>query len=178
MDSLAQIVGGAFGITTGKKEFDHGSLQIREKTLVIQNVIYPIANISRIEVSQVKEPFPIFLAGLLAWGGSLVLSIVAAWLGVIVIAGALIALWLRYASAETKYALAIQMNGKAEALVLNRDREFLMTISTQLYEVIELEKSVNTTFNIDQKVRIDQITGSTVSVAGYRAEGVSRVQAV
>ena len=61
------------------------------------------------------------------------------------------------------------------AVVASNDVAFLKAIALELYEVIELEKASNTSFNIDQRVMIDNLTGSTLKVTGIKGDIVNHV---
>jgi hypothetical protein len=159
-----------------KKQFDHGVLKIRENTLVIGDAIYPIANISTINVLERKGvPLVVWIylgLGLLLFLTPLRIAAFAFWF-------LALAAFIRYmiTRPSTQYLLAIQMNGGNVANVASNNEEFLKAIALELYEVIELEVASNTTFNIDQRVRIDAITGSTVGITGIRGDIVNNVQA-
>lgn len=161
-----------------KREYDHGSLKIRENTLVIGNSIYPISNISTIVVTDLRNPIPVIVWVILATGGLFLL------MGKMILALPLIALagyaiYLNWkATSPADYALSVQMNSGNTALVLNNDIDFLKAIALELYEVIELERPSSTTFNIDQKVRINRITGSKVAVTGIQGDIVNNVEAL
>jgi hypothetical protein len=62
------------------------------------------------------------------------------------------------------YALNVRMNGANTAAVLSNEKAFLQSIAEEMYAVIELGKRSSTIFNIDQRVRIDSVTGSTGNV--------------
>ena len=168
------------GSQSDETEHDHGLLRIRANTLVIANSIYPITNISRVTLSDLRRPIPLFVwimlgAGVLGllMGGSMAL------LGFLLIAAAgyLIFLNLKSRSAAD-YALSVQMNSGSTAVIMNNDGDFLKAIALELYEVIELEKASNTTFNIDQKVMVDSITGSTVRISGIQGDIVNNVASI
>jgi hypothetical protein len=162
-----------------RTEYEHGSLRIREKTLVIGNSIYPIANISTVTFSDLRTPFPriVWITLML---GVLCLPIegTARYAGVLLLVacGYLYMLHVNSRSAAD-FALSVRMNGGNTALVVSNDEDFLKAIALELYEVIELEKVSNTTFNIDQKVMIDNITRSTVRIAAFEGDIVNNVPA-
>jgi hypothetical protein len=160
-----------------KTEYDHGSLRIRANTLVIGNSIYPIANISRVTLSDLRRPIPVIVWIMLGVGiiGMLMRGSMAL-IGFLMVAAAGYLIFLNLKSrAAADYALSVQMNSGNTAVIMNNDGDFLTAIALELYEVIELEKASNTTFNIDQKVMIDNITGSPVRITGIHGDIVNNV---
>jgi hypothetical protein len=172
--AVAELLGSS---DPGKKQFDHGVLKIRENTLVIGDAIYPIANVSTINILE-RKGVPLVVWIYLGLGALVFLS---PWLRIAAFGFWFLALvaFVRYmiTRPSTQYLLAIQMNGGNVANVASDNEEFLKAIALELYEVIELEIASNTTFNIDQRVRIDAITGSTVGITGIRGDIVNNVQA-
>jgi hypothetical protein len=159
-----------------KTEYDHGSLRIRANTLVIDNAIYPIANISRISFSDLRTPVPPYTWIMLGVGVFCLLIPAARVFGVLMVLGAGYLLFQNLTGrADADYSLAVQMNSGNTALILGDDMDFLKAIALELYEVIELEKASNTTFNISQKVMIDSITGSPFSINGIHGDLVDHV---
>ena len=164
------------GSSDSKREYDHGSLKIRANTLVIGDAIYPIANISTISLWERKGvPLIVWISlglGLLLMPTNGRLLGFGLWL----YAGLI---WVRYflSRPSSRYALAIHMNGGNTASIASDNGDFLKAIALELYEVIELEVPSNTTFNIDQSVRIDNVTGSTVGITGIQGDIVNNVQA-
>jgi hypothetical protein len=163
-----------------RREFDHGELRIRSNTLVIGNSIYPIDNISTITFSDLRKPVPpivwvilgvgvlcMFMGRLMAFFGFLLVAI----------AGYLLYLnWMSRSAAD--YSLTVHMNGGNNAVVLGNNGGFLKAIALELYEVIELDKASNTTFNIDRSIKIDNITGSVVPVGGVNGDIVNNVSGI
>ncbi|HEU4885028.1 MAG TPA: DUF6232 family protein [Longimicrobium sp.] len=160
-----------------KTEYDHGSLRIREKTLVIGNSIYPISNISTVSFSDLRTPVPNIVWLLLALGvACLPMGAVVRGIGFLLLIGAVYFFMVYFNSkSDADFALSVRMNGGNTVLVTSDDGAFLKAIALELYEVIELEKASNTTFNIDQKVMIDSITGATVRIAGMQGDIVNNV---
>lgn len=177
--AAAQAVAQSQGAPSGKTEYDHGLLQIREKTLVIGNAIYSIANISRIIFSDLRNPVPTFVWVMLAIGVIMVLTVVGAGLGILLIAIACYLLYLNYKSrSAADYALSFQMNSGSREVIMSNDGSFLKAIAVELYEVIELEKSSNVVYNIDQRTRIDNVTNSSVRITGVQGEIVDNVRGI
>lgn len=160
-----------------KTEHDHGSLQLRANTLVIGNSIYPVANISTITFSDLRNPVPLFVwimlgAGVLGifMGDSMAL------IGFLLVVGAITLLYLNWkARSAADYALTIQMNSGKAAVVMSNDGSFLKAIALDLYGVIEFERPTNSTYNIDQSVRIDSMSGSTLGITGIQGDIVNAV---
>lgn len=173
LGAVAELLGSS---DPKKKQFDHGVLKIRENTLVIGDAIYPIANISAINLLERKGvPMMVWIylgLGVLMFFSPLPVAAFGFWL-----AALFVFVMYLFTRPSTRYLLAIQMNGGSVANVANDNEEFLKAIALELYEVIELEVASNTTFNIDQRVRIDAITGSTVGITGIRGDIVNNVQA-
>lgn len=161
-----------------KTEHDHGSLQIRANTLVIGNSIYPVANISAITFSDLRNPVPLFVWIMLGAGVlGIVMGDTMALLGLALLAAAAWLLYLnRTARSAADYSLTIQMNSGRTAVVMSDDGNFLKAIALDLYGVIEFERPTNSTYNIDQSVRIDSMSGSTVGITGIRGDIVNAVQ--
>lgn len=161
-----------------KIQYDHGLLRIRENTLVIGNSIYPIANISTITFADLRTPKPrivwiTFVLGLICLPFEEIAVV-----GLILVCIAIyLAMVHENSRSAADFALSIRMNAGNTAVVSSNDGKFLKAIALELYEVIELEKPSNTTFNIDQKVRIDNITGSTLRITGIQGDIVNNVPA-
>ncbi|HEY0020478.1 MAG TPA: DUF6232 family protein [Longimicrobium sp.] len=159
-----------------KNQYDHGLLRIRENTLVIGNSIFSISNISRVSLWDLRKPVPTYVWVMLGAGIVCLLTVIGAGVGILLIAAACYLIYLNWKSrSAADFALAIHMNSGGTTTVLNNDERFLKAIALQLYAVIELEKASNTTFNIDQKVMIDNITGSTVGITGIHGDIVNNV---
>jgi hypothetical protein len=176
-DTMSTLAAAALlGSSDSKREYDHGSLKIRANTLVIGDAIYPIANISTVSLRE-RKGVPLIVWILLALG-ILLLPTEGQFLGFGLWLFAA-AVWIRYLlmRPSTRYLLAIHMNGGNTALVASDNGDFLKAIALELYEVIELEVPSNTTFNIDQSVRIDNLTGSTVGITGIQGNIVNNVPA-
>lgn len=171
--AAAEMAGSA---PSDKREFDHGELRIRAHTLVMGNSIYPIENISTVTLSDLRKPVPVIVWIILVVGVVCTLTGVLALLGIPLVLFAGYLLYLNWKSkAAADFSLAIQMNGGNNAEVMSNDEGFLKSIALELYEVIELDKVSNTTFNIDRSVKIDNITGSVVPVGGVRGDIVNNV---
>lgn len=163
-----------------KLEYDHGTLRIREKTLVIGNSIFPISNISSVNFADLRTPIPAYVWVMLALGvvGMVIgrLSGSIAFIALLLFTGACYLLFQNWTSrSNVDYALSVRMNGGNTAVVTSNDGPFLKAIELELYEVIELERASNTTFNLDQKVMVDTITGSTVNVTGIHGDIANNV---
>lgn len=162
---------------TAKHEFDHGSLVVRANTLVVGNAIYPIANISTITFSDLRTPVPRFVW--ITLGVGVVFMFLFPPLGFLLVAFAGWLLYLNWKSkAAADYSLTIKMNAGNTAVILGNNGDFLKAIALELYDVIELEIRSSATFNIDQSVKIDNITGSAVAVGGVRGDIVNNVQRI
>jgi hypothetical protein len=161
-----------------RKQFDHGSLKIRENTLVIGDAIYPVSSISSINVWE-RKGVPLLVWILLGLGFLMLLlpspmRYLSSFFWFLAFTSFVAYLWMR---PSTRYSLAVHMNGGNTAQVASDDEAFLKAVALELYEVIELEVPSNTTFNIEQSVRIDSVTGSTVGVSGIHGDIVNNVQA-
>jgi len=160
-----------------KREFDHGSLMIRNKTLVIGNAIYPVANISTVMLSDLRKPVPMIVWLALVVG--IISLVIFPPLGMLFLVGAAYLYSLHWKSKSVAdFSLGIQMNGGNTAVVLSNHEDFLKAIAVELYEVIELEAPSHTIFNIDKSVKIDRITGSTVAVGSVRGDILNNVQGI
>jgi hypothetical protein len=163
-----------------KKHYDHGLLRIRENTLVIANSIFPIENISTITFSDLRTSVPRIVWVMLILGViCLPVGDAATAVGcLLLIAAGYFYMLYDNSKSAADFALSVRMNGGNVVEVASDDEEFLKAIALELYEVIELEKASNTTFNIDQKVMIDNITGSTVGITGIHGDIVNNVSTV
>jgi hypothetical protein len=177
MSSLPAVAERIAQAQPDRNEYDHGSLRIRAKTLVIGNSIYPIENIARITFSDLRRPIPQYVWIMLAFcvvclplgGGATAVGVL-----LVALAGYLVyQTWLSRSAAD--YSLAIQMNSGNTAMVMSNKGDFLKAIALELYEVIELNKPSNTTFNIDQKLMIDNATGTTIRITGIQGDIVNNV---
>lgn len=179
MSTLAPAVPLPAQPSSEKLEYDHGSLLIRENTLVIGNSIYPIANISTVTFSDLRTPVPKIVWILLAFGViCLPMGESATIVGFLLLIGAIYFYMLYFnTKSAADFVLTVRTNGGNAALVPSNDEDFLKAIALELYEVIELERASNTTFNIDQRVRIDRITKSRVKITGIEGDIADNVSA-
>lgn len=180
MSSIATALGSLAGQSSPDKlEYNHGSLQIRARTIVIGNSIYPIGNISTITFSDLRTPVPLIVWLMLGIGGICLFGDGAARLiGMLMVIAAIYCYMLHFnAKSEADYSLALHMNGGNTAVLMSNNGDFLKAIALELYEVVELEQPSNTTFNLDQSIKIDNITGSAVAVGSVRGDIVNNVLA-
>ncbi|HEX6037069.1 DUF6232 family protein [Longimicrobium sp.] len=178
MSTIADAVSQLFGGDKSTR-YDHGELKIRANTLVIGDAVYPLRNISTVKLEDLRRPIPLYV-----WiMGGLGLFLVMTGFPGFLIGGMLLAVaitaafktWMLRSAAD--YSLDVRMNGANTAAVLNDDPDFLKSIALELYEVIELERASNTTFNIDQRVVIDTVTGSTIGITGVQGDLVEQIPA-
>lgn len=161
-----------------KNQYDHGELRIRSNTLVMGNSIFMIANIARISLWDLRKPVPTFVWVMLGVGVLLLVTVIGAAMGILMIAFACYLIYLNWKSrSAADFALALHLNSGGTTTILSDDESFLKAIALELYAVVELQKASNTTFNIDQRVRIDAITGSTVGITGIHGDIVNNVPA-
>jgi hypothetical protein len=159
-----------------KDEYNHGSLQIRRNTLVIGNTVYPVGNISRVTVSDLRTPVPTYVWIMTGLGVFCLLIPDSRIIGLLLVAAAGYLLYLNWKSkSAADYALSIQMNSGNTAVIMSNNGDFLKTIALELYGVIEHGRPSNATYNIDRSTRIDNITGAVVALGGVQGDIVNNV---
>lgn len=177
MSTLSNAIAQLFGSDSSK--YDHGELKIRANTLVIGDAVYPIANVSVITLEDLRRPIPswVWVMGGISVILILTQSVWALLGGMLLVLTVTLILKTLMLRSAADYSLNVRMNGGNTAVVLNNDADFLKSIALELYEVIELEKASNTTFNIDQRVLIDTMTGSTLALTGIHGDIVNQIPA-
>jgi len=171
---------------TSNKEIKTDVLKVRGRTLIFENSIYYISNISALEVVNLSTVriMPRYYWGMLAAG---LLSLVFSYsfeqgcffvVGLFLcgIAGYLIYNFLQNALVEA-YGLNIILNSGTSTCLIGKDREFLVKIALTLHNIMNDEKLSAFNFNLDQRqiTEIKGVSGSTVvtgSVSGNIAHNV------
>lgn len=162
---------------TENEDGDKGSLdipriEVRGKTLVFDNSIYQISNISAVEVGTIKKPIPwlfwviLFFAGVLYLTEYRVESVVA-----LVAAAGTVYYWAN----QKEYGLIIRLNSGLTNLIVSSDLDFLRSIAVVLQNVMNSEADKSLTFNLDQRTIVDNVSGSTVVLGNTTGDIVNRV---
>lgn len=179
MNTLAPLAPLLPQADAGKREFRGGSLTIRDKTLVVGNTIYSIGNVSSISLMDLRKELPfgfwaaLVVAALFLVAGGDLRGLCILFL---LLAGG-VYIHHQWNRSAADYLLTISMNSGSTAGVFSNQADFLKDIALELYRVIELNFSSNSVFNIDRSVKLDGITGSTVSVGHVSGDLVNTVLA-
>jgi len=138
-------------------------IEVRGKTLVFDNSIYQITNISSIEVGSSTKPIPrYFWLLLVACVGALYLensnwSLIA----IFVTSGAFLIYWIN----RKVHGMLIRMNSGYTKIILSRDFGLLKSVATGLQAIMDDEsKDGSITFNLDQRTMMDHVSGSVIAL--------------
>jgi hypothetical protein len=158
-----------------KRDFKSGLLEIRDKTIKLGDNVYSIANIASIGVLDLRTPVPwifwILLGVALSavmYGGLMSFAAVPALYCAVAV---FIKHWMEKSAADFK--VVVSMNSGGSAGIFSDNQSFLSSIATELYGVIELGIPSHAVFNIDQNIRLESVTGSTITVSGAAGGAVS-----
>lgn len=161
------------------KEIRTGTLKVRGKTLVLENSIYYIPNISVIEVGTIRRSVPL-LAVLLIIAGAFILitprlSDFVYAVAVFVIS--LNAYWIYSVLANPHHGLRFITNSGASALIISEQLSFLKQVALVLHNIMNDEMVKNINFNFDQRsiVEVGDVQSSAIVVGEVRGDLVSKL---
>ena len=164
----------------GTHEFRSGFLVVREKTIIIGNSVYSVRNISSVTISDLSytKPFPRWVLVCAALGCMLV-SAASGSSGVTGTVLLLVAIlgFAYYVKTRSipQFVLSIRMNAGTTAGIVSGSVDFLKQIATVVYDAIDYDVPRNVTFNLDERIAIDNISGSVVSVGASQGDLVNQV---
>lgn len=154
--------------STTSKEIKTDLLKVRDRTLVFNNSIYQIANISAVHVLDLSttKPIPRYFLLILIAGLGLLAAEDLAFIGVLVL-GLLAFLFYRYwkDKLDAAYGLMIVVNAGIEAspILVSTSSKFLKEIALTLLNIINSDEGGSVTFNFDHRriIDVDNMSGST-----------------
>jgi Sec-independent protein translocase protein TatA len=165
-------------VTTRNKDnekiINTARLEVRGKTLVFDNTIIQIPNISMIEIGELKTQFPHYVWLILIVGGGIYYSYLdTTWFAIIVlgIVGKIIYDWY----AHHEFGLIIRLNSGLAELIQSPNAEFLKEVALILKNIMDNEEEKSITFNLDKRTIIDNVSGSTVVLGNATGDIVNRV---
>lgn len=149
-------------------------LEVRGKTLVFDNTILQIPNISSIEIGELKKPFPPYIWWMA--GISVFIFLFADDYAVIAlillgIAGKLAYDWYNY----HVFGIIIRLNSGLATLIQSQNADFLKEVALVMKNIMDSEQEKSITFNLDKRTIIDNVSGSTVVVGNATGDIVNRV---
>jgi hypothetical protein len=149
-------------------------LEVRGKTLVFDNTILQIPNISSIEIGELKKPFPQYIFWLV--GASMLTFFFADdyWVIALIllgVAGKLTNDWVTY----HVFGLIIRSNSGIATLIQNKNVDFLKDVALVLKNIMDSEEEKSVTFNLDKRTIVDNVSGSTVVLGNATGDIVNRV---
>jgi hypothetical protein len=157
-------------------------LKVRGNTLIFQNSIYQISNISSISVLNLstEKAMPgyiviVLIVGIILLFAPEVLKLVG--IAAIAIAGYLI--YQHYQNkVDEKYGLSMTLNSGEFSVFLGRDESFLKQVAITLHNIMNeknIEDSINFNFDQRQIVDINNATGSTIVTGSVSGDVVNSV---
>ncbi|SRR5579883_274035 len=174
------------GETSKIKEIETSILKVRGQTLIFDNSIFQISNISTIEVVDLSTVKPVpqyFLWMFLASAGLLFSPVNYRVIGILML---IVLSWLfyRYQRHKTvkKYGLGICMNSGALTVFYINDLDFLKQVVFVLHNIINTDELKAINFNIDEQkieldnsVKINQMLGSSIVSGSVVGDVVNQV---
>lgn len=172
--------------TSKIKEIETSILKVRGQTLIFDNSIFQISNISSIKVVDLStiRPIPQYLLWLLLLGLGLLFSSIGYKILGISILFTLIWLLYRYRRNRIiiRYGLGLYMNSGELTVFYINDFDFLKKVILVLHNIINTDELKAVNFNIDQQkiefdssVNINQMLGSSVVSGSVVGDVVSHV---
>ncbi len=149
-------------------------LEVRGKTIVFDNTVIQISNVSAVEVGEFEKNFPQIIWWL-AIGGVLIFAFVRdLWfisLILLGIAGILLYMWFNY----HMFGLIIRLNSGDTKLIKSQDVDFLKDVVFVLRNIMDSEEDRSITFNLDQRTIVDNVSGSNVVLGDVVGDVVNRL---
>ncbi len=149
-------------------------LEVRGKTIVFDNTVMQIPNISVVEIGKFEKAFPqivwfLIIGGLLIFVFARDLWFIALiFLG---IAGILLYGWFNY----NMFGLIIRLNSGDTKLIKSQDVDFLKDVVFVLRNIMDSEEDRSITFNLDQRTIVDNVSGSNVVLGNVGGDVVNRL---
>lgn len=148
-----------FADSDDDREIKTPFLKVRDRTLVFADTIFPIANLSVIEVIDLStmKSIPRYI-WVIGGVGALMLLARDIW---VLIGIALIGLagYLYYQFTQTRiterYGLRLVTNSGISSVIVSGDRTFLQKVALTLYNIVNGDAIKAVTFNFDQRQIVD-----------------------
>ncbi|MDK3155458.1 DUF6232 family protein [Kamptonema cortianum] len=168
------------------KEIKTSVLKLRGKTLIFENSIYQIPNISSLELVDLSsvKPMPKYFLWLLLVGVVLLFLPHSGMkiLGLVIL-GVLTWLFDQYQQAKntTRYGLSIQLNSGENPVLVSPDVEFLKRIMLVFYNIMNSDELKAFNFNFDQRqidnksIHVGTMNGSNLISGTVTGNVVSNV---
>jgi hypothetical protein len=158
-------------------EVETSVIKVRGKTLVFNNTIYSIPNLSLVEIGEVKRSLPPLFVGSafmaligLIIGGDLFFLF---WIGGI---GAVIT-FMHYLT-NKKYGLHLVTNSGFSTLIVSPDEDFLKIIVLTLYNLINHPDAVqNLNIHLDQRkiIEVESMQNAQLFTGNIQGDVVNNV---
>lgn len=170
-----------------EKEIATPILKVRGKTLIFENTVYQISNISSVSLVDLSttKPMPKYFVVLLVVGISLLFTPIAQArvLGIIAL---VFLIWqvIEYTKKKLtkRYGIGIFLNSGITTILVSGQYEFMLKVILVLNNIMNSDELTAITFNLDQSkihqdtsIQINQMTGSnliTGTVQGNIASSV------
>ena len=161
-----------------KRDLNTARLEVRGKTLVFDNAIYQIPNISAIEVGSTTRRVPTLFWFLLVVGAGLAFVSLDGGVSplpglVTLVAAALIFAW--YWGDRKIHGLIIRLNSGFTEVIISKQLQFLKDVAIVLREIMDGEQDRSITFNLDNRTIVDNVSDSAVIVGDAKGDVVNRV---
>jgi hypothetical protein len=155
-----------------KKVIRTSRIEVRGRTLVFDNFVYQIPNISVIEVGQLEKSIPlVFWLILLAAGAGLLLDYIGIFLLGLVVAGTMLYIWRE----SKEYGLIIRSNSGFTHLIRSKDLDFVKDVAVVLRNIMDGEGVESYTINLKTHQVIDNVAGSTIVMGDSTGDIVNRI---
>ena len=153
-------------------------LEVRGKTLIFDNSIFQIPNISALEVGKISKPIPRFFWVLLVFSfGAMAAGLeeemfFAAGVGGFILTGIVGFSW----AFRVEYGLIVRLNSGYTHLLVSKELDFLKTVAAVLQNVMNNEQERSLTINLDKRTIIDNVSNSNVVAGNSSGDIVNRVE--
>ncbi len=161
-------------------------LKVVEKTLIFDDDVYQISNVSRISAfDRVDEinplPWYFWISLVLLFFSGIVNELrffeqIFFYVLLFVIFRSVAFPFLEFiyvTSQGQRYGVYIELSSGTSTILYGADMSFIREIVVQITDVMNSEKDVNYTVNFDQRQIVDNLTGSTVVMGGMSGGNVT-----
>ncbi|MCS6872493.1 MAG: DUF6232 family protein [Anaerolineae bacterium] len=172
------------------KEIKTSTLKVRGKTLIFQNSVYYIPNISVVEVGRMRRSIPLLAILLVIIGAAIIFfesrsdpfsfrsssdrsTLLIIGFGI----GGAGAYWIYSVLANPRHGLRFVTNSGESALIVSQDVEFLKQVALVIHNIMNEEMVKDINFNFDQRtiVEVGDMQSSAVVVGEIHGDLVNKV---
>ena len=162
-------------------KLETGRIRIIGKTLVFDNSIYQIPNISSVEVGMIIKPVPWLFWVLLVIGVLLTVPILifhdllgdSPW-GFVALGLAGLVYVIYWANRKV-HGLLIRLNSGLATLIVSDELSFLKDVATVIRNVMDGNEPKSLTLNLDKRTIIDNVSGSALVLGDSIGDVINRV---